>query len=94
MPVGAQTGVKAIAAGDAHSVVLKRDGSVIAWGANGSGQATVPLEARSQIIAISAGSEHTVALKRDGSVIAWGDDRVGQRAVPDEAASGGVIKSG
>ncbi len=45
VPVAAQSGVTAIAAGEAHTLALKNDGSLIAWGYNGSGQTTVPVAA-------------------------------------------------
>jgi alpha-tubulin suppressor-like RCC1 family protein len=51
---------------------LKNDGSVVAWGSNGSGQTNVPVAAQSGVMAIAAGVAHTVALKNDGSVVAWG----------------------
>ena len=47
------------------------DGRVVAWGANGAGQSTVP-SGLSNVVAISAGSAHSVALKSNGTVIAWG----------------------
>ena len=40
LPVSAQSGVTAIAAGYWHSVALKNDGSVVAWGHNFYGQVT------------------------------------------------------
>jgi len=64
-------GVIAIAAGDAHSVALKSDGTVVAWGANDWGQTDVPA-GLSGVIAVAAGGAHTVALKSDGTVVAWG----------------------
>ena len=68
----AQSGVTAIAAGDYHTVALKSDGTVVAWGDNGYGQTTVPVAAQSGVTAIAAGGYHTVALKNDGTVVAWG----------------------
>jgi alpha-tubulin suppressor-like RCC1 family protein len=86
--VAGLTGVTAIAAGSAHSVALKSDGSVVAWGVNSSGQlgngtttqrtspTTVP--GLTGVVAIAAGLNHTVALKSDGSVVAWGENANGQ----------------
>ena len=43
VPLLAQSGVVAIAAGLQYTVALKTDGSVVAWGLNGYNQTTVPL---------------------------------------------------
>ena len=53
--------VTAIAAGDAHTVALRNDGSVVAWGDNHLAQTAVPA-GLSGVTAIAAGSLHTVAL--------------------------------
>ena len=55
------SGVKAIAAGEYHTLALKSDGTVVAWGWNNYGQTTVPA-GLSNVIAIAAGGYHTVAL--------------------------------
>jgi alpha-tubulin suppressor-like RCC1 family protein len=88
VPVAAQSGVTAVAAGYHHTVALKNDGSVVAWGNNQYGQTTVPAAAQSGVSAIAAGGYHTVALKNDGSVVAWGNNQWGQRTVPLAAQSG------
>ena len=67
------SGVTAITAGDYHTVALKADGTVVAWGGNNLGQTNVPAGLNG-VTAISAGlgSRHTIALKSDGTVVAWG----------------------
>jgi alpha-tubulin suppressor-like RCC1 family protein len=92
VPLAAQSGVVAIAAGRDYSVAVKSDGTVVAWGYNGSGQVTgtptaesasaTPVTLGGQILsgvtAIAAGGSHTVALKNDGTVVAWGNNDSGQ----------------
>jgi len=88
VPAAATTGVVAIAAGESHSLALKRDGSVVAWGCGGDenrGQCSVPEAATSGVTAIAAGIWQSLALK-NGGVIAWGCGiNFGQCNVPSEA---------
>src|SRR5712664_2308119 len=71
----------AIAAGWKHSLALKSDGRVVAWGDNSSGSSTVPANLTG-VIAIAAGGSHSLALKSDGTVVAWGSNANGQSMVP------------
>jgi len=73
--------VVAIAGGGFHSLALKSDGTVVAWGLTNSGQTTVPL-GLTNVSSIAAGSSHSLALKSDGTVVSWGDNTHGQTNVP------------
>jgi alpha-tubulin suppressor-like RCC1 family protein len=89
-PVGVSTitGATAVAVGLAHSLALKSDGTVWAWGYNGYGQlgdgtttqrlAPVQVTGLADVVAISAGTYHSIALKRDGTIWAWGYNYYGQ----------------
>lgn len=78
------TAATSVAAGSEHSLVLKDDGSVWAWGSNHSGQlgngsalaSTSPIKIPSltNVAAIAAGGYHNLALLTDGTVWAWGDN--------------------
>ncbi|MBX3737538.1 MAG: immunoglobulin domain-containing protein [Candidatus Didemnitutus sp.] len=70
-----------VAAGDAHSLALSRDGRVAAWGANNQGQTAVPGDLAS-VVAIAAGGFHNLALKSDGTVVGWGASGTSQGTVP------------
>jgi len=63
--------VTAIAAGTQHSLALKSDGTVYAWGYGGYGQTNPPAGLNS-VVAIACGGYHDLALKADGTVVGWG----------------------
>lgn len=89
MPYGALAGksVTAVAVGSSHSLALCSDGSLVAWGANGSGQLgnggnssnldpvavdRTGILADKSVIAVSAGGNGSLVLCSDGSLAAWG----------------------
>ena len=82
-----------VAAGGNHSLALKSDGTVVAWGDNGYGQSTVPA-GLSGVISVSGGFIHSLARKSDGTVVAWGDNSYGQSTVPAGLSSVVAISAG
>jgi formylglycine-generating enzyme required for sulfatase activity/alpha-tubulin suppressor-like RCC1 family protein len=65
------TNVVALAAGTFHSLALRADGTVVAWGLNDARQTNVPADLTG-VIAIAAGRDYSLALKDDGTVAGWG----------------------
>jgi alpha-tubulin suppressor-like RCC1 family protein len=85
--VSGLTNVTAIAAGVNFSLALKSDGSVWAWGYNGSGQLgdgtttdrSTPVYVNMVAqVAIAAGFDHSVAMTSVGAVWTWGNNSNGQ----------------
>ena len=85
-PVQIATGVIAVAAGDAHSLFIKSDGTLWGMGYNGCGQLSngtsvaqrTPVQIATSVIAVAAGSCHSLFVKSDGTLWAMGDNRCGQ----------------
>ena len=83
------TDVRAVAGGGTHTLALKNDGTVWAWGENSQGQlgsgegfGTFATPRRvvglTNVVAVSAGNRHSLALKSDGTVWSWGNNVHGQ----------------
>lgn len=70
------TNAIAVAVGSSHSLALKSNGRVVAWGYNGNGQTNVPASA-TNVIAIAAAQNNSFALRSNGTVVAWGSGGVG-----------------
>ena len=83
----------AVAAGRDHSLALRRDGTVVGWGCNGScgiaigiptgdytftnGPVVIGGRVLSNVTAIAAGDSYSLALRSDGTAISWGADYSG-----------------
>ncbi|MBY0495295.1 MAG: chitobiase/beta-hexosaminidase C-terminal domain-containing protein, partial [Cyanobacteria bacterium] len=78
----------AVSAGAGHSLALRNDGKVFAWGVNLEGQlgignnvnkaAPVQIATLTNIVSVAAGGGHSLAVKADGSLWAWGGNTFGQ----------------
>jgi len=84
--VGYLTNVVKISAGAYHSLALKTDGTLWAWGSNSNGQlgngtttsTSTPIQIITNVVEISAGAFYSLALKTDGTLWAWGSNNFGQ----------------
>ncbi|MBI4946949.1 MAG: T9SS type A sorting domain-containing protein [Bacteroidetes bacterium] len=91
--VGFLTGIIQVSSGYQHSLALKSDSTVWAWGNNPSGQLgdgtttnrSTPVQVvgpggvgfLTGIVAVSSGNDFSIALKNDGTVWAWGKNAEG-----------------
>jgi alpha-tubulin suppressor-like RCC1 family protein len=91
--------VVAVAGGDQHSLGLKSDGGVWAWGNSGWGQlgqgtyggSSKPIQVPGlgKVVGVASGSLHNLALKSDGTVWGWGFNYYGQ--VGNGTSGGNVL---
>jgi alpha-tubulin suppressor-like RCC1 family protein len=79
-------GAVAVAAGIDHSLVLRRDGSVLSFGCNGSGQLgrstgpswlPQPVVGVSDVVALAANNATSFVVRRDGTLFGFGRNDLG-----------------
>lgn len=84
---GGITGVPGLAIGNGtHTLALKTDGTLWAWGQNAYGQLgdgtttarSTPVQVGMGFARISAGGLHSLATKADGTLYAWGSNAIAQ----------------
>jgi hypothetical protein len=86
--VGSAKDWKSVSAGGEHTVAIRANGNIYAWGDNEYGQlgdgftisARTPAKIGEEMdwASASAGDHHTVAIKTDGRLYAWGNNEGGQ----------------
>jgi alpha-tubulin suppressor-like RCC1 family protein len=84
--------ITAVAAGQYHTLALRRDGNALSWGHAGEGRLGDGTSGRSQssslpglvgaegVVAIAAGEKHSLIIVRDGTVGCFGSNFLGQCA--------------
>lgn len=94
-----------VAAGPTHNLALRRDGRVVAWGANRYGQLGIgtrnpswtPVEVPGldHVVAIACGENISVALRDDGTVWQWGSNEAtmmgGDGSISPDDPGGSVL---
>ena len=70
-----------IAGGWRHSLAIRADKTIEAWGNNDYGQCNVPAP-NTDFKGVAGGRYHSLGLKFDGAIVAWGEDAHGQCATP------------
>lgn len=89
--IGTDNNWNVITTGNKHSLAIKNNGTLWAWGRNEDGQLGIGnyanKDAPTQVgtatdwANVSAGSAHTIAIKQDGSIWAWGNNGDGQLGI-------------
>jgi alpha-tubulin suppressor-like RCC1 family protein len=80
------TDVQQVACGYQHSYALKKDGTVIGWGANSYQQLDTPV-GLTDVTQIACGFGHTYARLANGSIVGWGWNTAGQISTPTNLGS-------
>ncbi len=92
-PGGGVDGLVSLTAGDDHTCLLQRSGSVHCWGWGGFGQlgagdtlnylAPIKVQGGEKFVTVAAGSAHTCGLTGNGTAFCWGGNAVGALARPN-----------
>ncbi|MCL2793310.1 MAG: hypothetical protein FWD87_09485 [Spirochaetaceae bacterium] len=87
--IGDATNWRAVSAGAIHTVAIRMDGTLWAWGSNANGQTGLGITSGNTLIptrvgettnwvSVSAGSGHTMAIREGNTLWGWGANSSGQ----------------
>jgi trimeric autotransporter adhesin len=102
--VGTSNDWKNIATGNGHSLAIKTNGTLWAWGNNNLSQlgdgttlnrnAPIQIGAANDWKSISGGDDFTLALKTNGTLWAWGNNAWGQLGIGDKVSKTTPVQVG
>jgi hypothetical protein len=88
IPTSVASGVVSVAAGNAHSLFVKNDGTLWAMGDDSYGQlgdktgsTTLPISVASNVVEVVAGADYSMFVKADGTLWAMGANYDGQLGI-------------
>ena len=90
IPEEATSDVVNIVASTNTVAAIKKDGSVVVWGASTKGE-NKPPHFDAPVDSIEGGRYHFAAHLTDGSVVCWGSNRYGQCDVPEEVEKAHIV---
>lgn len=73
--------------------VQAQDGTIVAWGADGSGQCIVP-SPNVGFVAVAGGGYHSLGLRADSTIAAWGHNDSGECDIPAPNAAFVAVSGG
>ena len=103
--VGYEANWSQISGGDAHTMAIKTDGTLWAWGNNNfygqlglsnttNRSSPVQVGALTNWSKVSCGNSHTMAIKTDGTLWAWGNNAYGQLGLPNTTNRSSPVQVG
>ena len=94
--IGTATDWQSVACGTSHTVAVKRNGQLWAWGGVGPGSSTSPVQVGTDTDwrSVACGGFHTVAVKGEGQLWAWGANVHGQLGINNTTWQNSPVRIG
>lgn len=100
-PVKIMDGAASVTARDEHGFVVRKDGSLWAWGTNSTGELgdgtasdrNKPVRIMDNVASVYAGCHVSYAIKTDASLWAWGDNEKGRLGSGTSGKWGDIVAS-